>query len=410
MPQNQSIKERIKIVLLEGVHPEAEAILRSQGYTNVEYHKTSFSGSELIKVLKDAHFVGIRSRTNLSNDVFQQCPHLKAIGCFCIGTNQVDLNSAREHGVAVFNAPYSNTRSVAEITIALSVMLMRGIAEKNSKAHKGEWIKSAKDSFEVRGKKLGIVGYGNIGTQVSVLASGMGMHVYYYDIETKLAHGNSRSCGSLKELLEISDIVSLHVPETPETKNMINTETLGYMKDGSFLINYARGTVVDIDALCQALESKKILGAALDVFPVEPKSNTEEFISPLRKYENVILTPHIGGSTQESQVNIGREVSEKLIAYSDTGSTTGSVNFPQVSLPQQRSAHRILHIHENTPGVLGSINTLFKKHSINIEGQYLQTKENTGYVVIDIAEYKNSETLLSELKEIPGTIQARILY
>lgn len=403
-------KDNIKIVLLEGVEPKAVEMFANAGYQNVEYISTALSGDALIEKISDAHFIGIRSRTNITKEVLQKCKKLKAIGCFCIGTNQVDLQSAASRGVVVFNAPFANTRSVAEATIALCVMLMRGLSEKNLKAHRGEWQKSAKNSFEVRGKKLGIVGYGNIGTQVSMLASGMGMHVQYYDTQNKLRHGNAQQCDSLKDLLETSDIVSLHVPETPETKHLINSQTLAMMKDGSFLINYARGTVVDIDALIVALDSGKILGAALDVFPIEPKSNTDEFISPLRGYDQVIMTPHIGGSTQEAQQNIGAEVVEKLIKYSDNGSTDSAVNFPEVSLPSTIKGHRILHIHENKPGILSQINAIFQLHEINIQGQYLQTNDSIGYVVMDISTKGYSPKVLTELKKIEGTKIARILY
>ncbi len=402
-------KSKIRFLLLEGVHQSAINALKKAGYTNIEYHKSSLPEAELLEKIADAHFVGIRSRTQLTREVFEAANKLLAVGCFCIGTNQVDLQAATEKGVAVFNAPYSNTRSVAELVIAEAILLMRGIPQRNAMAHRGEWLKTADNSFEIRGKKLGIIGYGSIGSQLSVLAEGLGMKVYFYDIVTKLPLGNATQIDNMKELLGMCDVISLHVPETAATKDMINAETLSFMKQGSVLINAARGTVVDIDALCEALQSKKLLGAAIDVFPVEPKSNNEEFISPLRAFDNVILTPHVGGSTLEAQENIGIEVGEKLAIYSDTGTSITSVNFPEVALPAHPNNHRLLHIHQNVPGVLSEINQIFSDNNINICGQYLQTNDKIGYVVIDVnKEY--SDLALEKLKTVKGTIRCRVLF
>lgn len=402
-------KGKIKILLLEGVHQSAIDTLHAQGYTNIESHTGSLPEEELLERIADAHFVGIRSRTQLTEKVFDAAEKLVAVGCFCIGTNQVDLRAATERGVAVFNAPYSNTRSVAELVLAEAIMLLRGIPEKNAVAHRGGWQKTAKNSYEIRGKKLGIIGYGSIGSQLSILAEGLGMEVYYYDVITKLQLGNSTQVGSLNELLGMCDIVSLHVPESASTKNMMGKAQFDAMKQGSILINAARGTVVDIDALCDALSSKKLLGAAIDVFPVEPRTNNDEFISPLREFDNVILTPHVGGSTMEAQMNIGYEVAEKLVRYSDNGSSITSVNFPEVALPEHTNAHRLLHVHRNVPGVLSKINNVFSENGINISGQFLQTNEKVGYVVIDVdADY--SEVALQKLGEIEGTIRCRRLF
>ena len=402
-------KGKIKILLLEGVHQSAIDTLHAQGYTNIESHTGSLPEDELLERIADAHFVGIRSRTQLTEKVFDAAEKLVAVGCFCIGTNQVDLRAATERGVAVFNAPYSNTRSVAELVLAEAIMLLRGIPEKNAVAHRGGWQKTAKNSYEIRGKKLGIIGYGSIGSQLSILAEGLGMEVYYYDVITKLQLGNSTQVGSLNELLGMCDIVSLHVPESASTKNMMGKAQFDAMKQGSILINAARGTVVDIDALCDALSSKKLLGAAIDVFPVEPRTNDDEFISPLREFDNVILTPHVGGSTMEAQMNIGYEVAEKLVRYSDNGSSITSVNFPEVALPEHTNAHRLLHVHRNVPGVLSKINNVFSENGINISGQFLQTNEKVGYVVIDVdADY--SEVALQKLGEIEGTIRCRRLF
>ncbi|VUD51501.1 D-3-phosphoglycerate dehydrogenase [Thalassocella blandensis] len=402
-------KDKIKFVLLEGVHQSAVESLKNAGYTNVDYCETALTGDELKARLQDAHFVGLRSRTQLTRDVFESCSKLIAVGCFCIGTNQVDLKAAQEYGVAVFNAPFSNTRSVAELVIAEAILLLRGIPEKNAGCHRGEWKKSAKGSFEIRGKTLGLIGYGSIGSQISVLAESLGMNVIFYDVVTKLVLGNAYQCKSLNELFGKADIVSLHVPETPDTKNMIGEKELAAMKPGSILINASRGTVVDIEALSQALASNHLAGAAIDVFPVEPKSNSDEFVSPLREFDNVFLTPHIGGSTMEAQENIGYEVAEKLVKYSDNGTTLSSVNFPEVALPAHRNVHRLLHVHHNAPGVLSAINRILSENNINIAGQYLQTNESVGYVVIDV-DSQYSETALEKLKEVSGTIRCRVLF
>jgi D-3-phosphoglycerate dehydrogenase len=341
--------------------------------------------------------------------VFEAAKKLVAVGCFCIGTNQVDLKAATSKGVAVFNAPFSNTRSVAELVIAEAILLLRGVAQKNAAAHRGEWQKSAANSFEIRGKKLGIVGYGNIGMQLGVIAEGLGMQVQFFDVTNKLPMGNARQVGSLKQLLASSDVVSLHVPENRSTEGMIGAPELGAMKPGSILINASRGTVVDIDALAQYLESGHLGGAGIDVFPVEPRSNDDEFVSPLRRFDNTFLTPHIGGSTIEAQENIGMEVAEKLARYSDNGTSTSSVNFPEVALPTHEGSHRLLHIHHNTPGIMGAINRVFSDNNVNVAAQFLQTNEAMGYVVIDIdAEY--SDMALSRLAGIEGTIRCRVLF
>lgn len=402
-------KDRIKILLLEGLHQSAVDTLESNGYNNIEYIKTSLSEDELIKKIADVHFIGIRSRTQLTAKVIDAAQKLVAVGCFCIGTNQVDLDATQARGIPVFNAPFSNTRSVAELALGQIILLLRGIPSKNAKAHRGEWQKSAVDSYEARGKTLGIIGYGHIGTQLSILAEHLGMRVQFYDIEDKLVLGNSTQVKTLNQLLKTSDVISLHVPETPETQNMIGTKQLAMMKDGAILMNAARGTVIDIDALAEALESGKLNGAAIDVFPVEPKSNNEEFISPLRKFDNVILTPHVGGSTQEAQQNIGVEVAGKLAKYSDNGSTLSAVNFPEVSLPEHTDRSRLLHIHINAPGVLTQINQAFAAQNINIAAQYLQTSENIGYVVIDV-ETDDADEAFVQLTKIDGTIKTRILH
>jgi D-3-phosphoglycerate dehydrogenase len=401
-------KDKIKILLLEGLHPSSFEALTAAGYTNIEMVKTSLSGPELIEKIKDAHFVGIRSRTNLTADVLEAAHKLVAIGCFCIGTNQVDLQAAQRLGIPVFNAPFSNTRSVAELVLGEILLLLRGVPEKNAKAHRGEWIKSADHSYEARGKNLGIIGYGHIGIQLSIIAETLGMHVYYYDIESKLSLGNATQIPTLSELLAISDIVSLHVPETPQTKNMLGAEQIKAMKPGSLLINASRGSVVDIDALVEALKSGHVAGAAIDVFPSEPKSNKEEFYSPLREFDNVLLTPHVGGSTQEAQENIGIEVASKLAKYSDNGSTLSAVNFPEVALPSHSGASRLMHIHNNQPGVLNQINQAFAEESINVAAQYLQTKESIGYVVIDVVS-SQTDKAIERLKQIDGTIRVRTL-
>lgn len=398
-----------KILLLEGVHPDTVGLLENNSF-EVERTLDCLPDEELIEKIKDISFIGIRSRTQLTKKILDAAPKLEAIFCFCIGTNQVDTAYAEQLGIPVFNSPFSNTRSVAELVLAIIVFLMRGIPQKNMAAHKGEWQKSAKNAYEVRRKKLGIIGYGNIGAQLSVLASGMGIHVYYYDIANKLPIGNSAKLDSLNELLEKSDIVSLHVPETEETKNMMNRETFAKMKDGSYLINHSRGHVVDIDALMANLDSGKILGAALDVFPVEPTGIEEEFISPLRKYDNVILTPHIGGSTVEAQEKIGIDSVENITKFSHFGSTEGAVNFPEVSLPMvKENMSRIIHIHENMPGIMQKVNQVIYSHDMNVQVQWLQTNSNIGYAVLDLQKIENPEQVLQELNEIDGTISSRII-
>ncbi|NRQ41338.1 phosphoglycerate dehydrogenase [Rheinheimera sp. YQF-2] len=401
-------KDKIKILLLEGLHQSAVQSFKNQGYSNIEYLKTSLPEDELIERIKDAHFIGIRSRTQLTEKVLDAAGKLVAIGCFCIGTNQVDLTAALKRAIPVFNAPFSNTRSVAELVLGEIIMLLRGIPQRSAAAHRGEWQKTANNSFEARGKTLGIIGYGHIGTQLSIMAENIGMRVQFYDIEDKLVLGNASQV-NFGTLLKTSDVITLHVPETPQTKNMIGEAELELMKPGSILINASRGTVVDIDALTEALRSKKLAGAAIDVFPTEPKGNDEEFISPLREFDNVILTPHIGGSTQEAQENIGFEVAGKLVKYSDNGSTLSAVNFPEVSLPEHKGRSRLLHIHKNQPGVLTKINEAFAKHNINIAGQYLQTNADIGYVVIDI-DSDDVEQALNELRAIPATLRARVLH
>lgn len=402
-------KSKIRILLLEGVHQSALDNFERAGYSNIEYLKTSLPEAELKAKVADAHFIGIRSRTQLTEEIFEAAQKLIAVGCFCIGTNQVNLQAALERGIPVFNAPFSNTRSVAELVLAESILLLRGIPEKNAVCHRGGWQKTAANSFEIRGKTLGIVGYGNIGSQLSVIAESLGMKVIFHDVVTKLPLGNATQVGSLDELLHQADIVTLHVPETAATKYMFGKEQLAQMKPTSILINAARGTVVDIDALADTLRDKRILGAAIDVFPVEPRGNDEEFVSPLREFDNVILTPHVGGSTLEAQVNIGQEVSEKFIKYSDNGSTISAVNFPEVALPLHDDVHRILHIHENVPGVLTNINTVFSTNNINICSQFLQTNEKIGYVVMDV-DKAQSELALEKLREIKGTIRCRVLF
>ncbi|PJG59521.1 phosphoglycerate dehydrogenase [Aeromonas cavernicola] len=402
-------KDKIKVLLLEGVHPNTVETFRAAGYTSVEYLKTSLSEEALIERIRDVHFVGLRSRTQLTEKVLDAASKLVAIGCFCIGTNQVNLDAAQLRGIPVFNAPFSNTRSVAELVLGEILLLIRGIPEKNAKCHRGVWEKLANRAVEARGKKLGIIGYGHIGTQLGIIAESIGMKVYYYDIENKLSLGNATQVPTLAELLNMSDVISLHVPETPSTKDLIGAEQLRMMKPGAIFINASRGTVVDIDALADVIKSGHLSGAAIDVFPVEPTSNDEEFLTPLRGLDNVILTPHIGGSTQEAQENIGLEVANKLVKYSDNGSTLSAVNFPEVSLPGHKGSSRLLHIHRNQPGVMNQINQIFAEEGINISGQYLQTSSQIGYVVIDV-ETEHSEKALAKLKEINGTIRARILH
>ncbi|MGL5292386.1 MAG: phosphoglycerate dehydrogenase [Aeromonas sp.] len=402
-------KDNIKVLLLEGVHPNAVETLRRAGYTNVTHFKTSLSEEALIAQIRDVHLIGVRSRTQLNEQVLQAANKLMAIGCFCIGTNQVALEAAQIRGIPVFNAPFSNTRSVAELVLGEILLLLRGIPQKNAKCHRGVWEKLANQAVEARGKTLGIIGYGHIGTQLGILAESIGMKICYYDIEHKLSLGNAMQVPTLEALLRGADVVSLHVPETAATYQMIAREQLELMKPGAILINAARGSVVDIEALTDALIRGHLSGAAIDVFPIEPSSNDEAFMSPLRGLENVILTPHIGGTTQEAQENIGLEVANKLIKYSDNGSTLSAVNFPEVSLPGHTGASRLLHIHHNRPGMMKQINQIFADEGVNIAGQYLQTSSHIGYVVIDI-ETPHSEKVLARLKGIDGTIRARILH
>ncbi|HWX67327.1 MAG TPA: phosphoglycerate dehydrogenase [Rhodanobacter sp.] len=404
-------RQDIKVLLLEGVSASAVENFKRAGYSQVEVHAKSLPEDELKQRISDAHIVGIRSRTQLTPDVLAQAKRLIAVGCFCIGTNQVDLDAARKLGVPVFNAPYSNTRSVAELVIAEAIMLLRGIPQKNALCHRGGWTKSAAGSYETRDKVLGIVGYGHIGTQVGVLAESLGMRVIFHDIETKLSLGNARAVSSLDELLERADVVTLHVPETPATQLMIRREQLVKMRAGTMLINASRGSVVDIDALAAALRDGHLAGAAVDVFPLEPKGNDDAFVSPLVGMENVILTPHIGGSTLEAQDNIGIEVASKLIRYSDNGSTLSAVNFPEVTLPEHPHSRRLLHIHRNVPGMLSRINELFSAGNINIDAQFLQTDSEVGYVVIDVsADAQQANVLKEQLAAIPGTLRSRVLY
>jgi D-3-phosphoglycerate dehydrogenase len=402
-------KDKIRFLLLEGVHQTALDELHSHGYTNIDYRKTALDEDALIEAIKDVHFVGIRSRTQITAKVLDAATKLSAIGCFCIGTNQVDLDGALERGIPVFNAPYSNTRSVAELVLAQTILLLRGIPEKNALVHRGGWSKSAEGSFEARGKTLGIVGYGSIGSQLSVLAESLGMKVIYFDVVTKLPLGNARQVATMDELLATSEVVSLHVPQLPSTNNMMAAEQFAEMKKGSIFINAARGTCVVIDDLAAAIESKHLGGAAIDVFPKEPKANDEEFLSPLRKYDNVILTPHIGGSTLEAQANIGLEVADKFVRYSDSGATITAVNFPEVSIPKQEGTHRLLHIHKNVPGVLSAVNSLFAENNINIVAQSLMTKGDIGYLVMDVAG-SDSSLAFEKLQGVVGTMRVRVLY
>ncbi len=410
MSQQLSLeKEKIRFLLLEGVHQNALDVLKANGYTNIEYLKTALDEDALIEKIRDVHFLGIRSRTNVTQKVLDAAEKLIAIGCFCIGTNQVALDAAMERGIPVFNAPYSNTRSVAELVLAETILMLRGIPEKNFLVHRGGWSKSAEGSYEARGKTLGIVGYGSIGSQLSVLAEALGMKVIYNDVVAKLPLGNARQVASLDDLLAQADVVSLHVPENASTKNMMRAEQFAKMKKGSLFLNAARGTCVDIDALAEAIKSGHIGGAAVDVFPKEPKANGEEFISPLRGLDNVILTPHIGGSTQEAQANIGLEVAEKFVSYSDSGATVTAVNFPEVAIPQQEGTHRLLHIHRNIPGVLSAVNQMFASHNINICAQSLMTKGDIGYLVMDVDD-DDSAIALEKLQGDEGTLRVRVLY
>lgn len=402
-------KEKINILLLENISETAVNLFKNAGYANVTRLSGALSEEDLIKQIKDVHLLGIRSKTKVTKAVLEAATKLQAIGCFCIGVNQVDLKSATSHGVAVFNAPYSNTRSVAELVIAASIFLIRRIPDKNKAAHEGIWKKESMGSFELRGKTLGIIGYGNIGSQVSVLAEGLGMKVIFFDVITKLPLGNAHRAATLKEVLERADIVTLHVPETKQTKNIINAENLAYAKKGSILINYARGEVVDLPALRKAMEDGIVSGAALDVYPVEPEKNGERFETPLQGMSNVILTPHIGGSTEEAQTNIGEDVSDKLFHYLENGVTIGSHTVPELNLPLQEHTHRILHIHNNVPGVLSEINTVLSANKVNILAQYLKTNEEIGYVVLDVNQ-QISQKATELLREVKETIKVRMLY
>ena len=402
-------KEKINILFLENISDTAVKHFNASGYANVKKINAALSEVELITAIKDVHLLGIRSKTQITKKILDAAQKLQAIGCFCIGVNQVDLKAATKNGVVVFNAPYSNTRSVAELVIGASIMLIRKIVDKNKAAHEGIWLKEASGSYELRGKTLGIIGYGNIGKQVSVLAESIGMKVIFYDVETRLPLGNAENRKSLKEVVSKSDIVTLHVPELVSTKNLINKKTLSCFKQGSILINYARGEVVDLDALRKSLLDGNLSGAAVDVFPVEPDKNGDHFSSPLQGLSNVLLTPHIGGSTQEAQHNIGDDVSSKLFNYLEKGISTGSHSIPELSLPPQEGTHRILHIHNNVPGVLSEINTQLSKHKINILGQYLKTNDTIGYVVLDVN--KNlSKNALELLRKVKATIKVRMLY
>jgi D-3-phosphoglycerate dehydrogenase / 2-oxoglutarate reductase len=402
-------KEKISILLLENISKTAIDIFENADYITIKKLNGALSEAELIKEIKGVHLLGIRSKTTITKVVLQAAPKLQAIGCFCIGTNQVDMLAAMEHGVAVFNAPYSNTRSVAELVIGASIMLVRKVLDKNTAAHNKIWQKDAAGSNELRGKTMGLIGYGNIGSQVSVLAEALGMKVIFYDIETKLPLGNANACKSLKELLQKADVVSLHVPENASTENLINKNNIAYFKNTAVLINYARGTVVDLQIAAKAIKNKQLAGIAVDVFPVEPEKNGDSFESPLQNLPNVLLTPHIGGSTVEAQNNIGEDVATKLLQYLEKGITTGSHSMPALALPLHEGAHRILHIHHNVPGVLSEINTVLSKNKINIVGQYLKTNDSIGYVVLDIDKNlsKNAVELLRKVKE---TIKVRLLF
>ena len=405
-------KDKIHVLLLEGIHDTAEAVFREAGYTQIERRSGAVQGDELAEALDGVYFLGIRSRTHVTPEVLAQADRLVGIGAFCIGTDQIALDAAARQGIAVFNAPYSNTRSVAELVLAEAILLLRGVPEKNALAHRGIWAKSASGANEARGKTLGVVGYGNIGAQLSVLAEALGMRVLFYDVAARLPLGNARFASSLDELLAEADVVTLHVPDTPQTRGLIGAAELAQMREGAVLLNASRGSVVDLDALAASLQNGHLRGAAVDVFPKEPKSKEEAFESPLQGIDRALLTPHVGGSTEEAQVNIGREVAGKLVRYSDNGSTESSVNLPEVSLPVHGSAHRFLHVHENRPGVMSAINRVVSEAGANVVGQYLQTRGETGYVVTDVddANAPESEALLAALREVPGTIRARVLF
>jgi len=402
-------KEKVNILFLENISDAAVKRFSGAGYTSVKKLPKALSESDLIREIEDVHLLGIRSKTQITEKVLKAAKKLQAIGCFCIGVNQVDLKNATKNGIAVFNAPYSNTRSVAELVIGASIMLIRRIPDKSKFAHEGIWMKESKGSYELRGKTMGIIGYGNIGTQVSVLAEAMGMKVVYFDIETKLPLGNALPKKSIKDLVSVSDIVTIHVPDTDQTRLMINKNVIKQIKKGAILLNYARGEVVDLEALARALENGDLAGAGVDVYPLEPEKNGDKFSTPLQHLPNVLLTPHIGGSTEEAQANIGDDVSNKLFQYLEMGITTGSHTIPELSLPQHPDTHRILHIHYNVPGVLSDINTRLSSHHINILAQYLKTNDDIGYVVLDVNK-KLSAQAIGLLKEVKNTIKTRLLY
>jgi len=412
MPDNKPTsypKEKISILFLENISDTAIKQFREAGYTDIRKLSGALSEEQLIQEVKNVHILGIRSKTQITRKILEHASKLQAIGCFCIGVNQVDLKAASQQGVVVFNAPYSNTRSVAELVIGASIMLIRRIPDKNNAAHNSIWMKEARGSYELRGKTLGIIGYGNIGSQVSVLAESLGMRVIFYDIATRLPLGNAESRRNLKEVVSKADVITLHVPDTQQTKNMINKTLLKHFKKGSILLNYARGEVVDIEALAKSLEDGHLGGAAIDVFPWEPEKNGDKFTTPLQGLPNVLLTPHIGGSTEEAQQNIGQDVSHKLFHYLEMGISTGSHSIPELSLPPQEGTHRILHIHKNVPGVLSSINTTLSKNNINILAQYLKTNDEIGYVVLDI-DKKISTQALQLLRQVKDTVKVRLLY
>jgi D-3-phosphoglycerate dehydrogenase len=402
-------KEKIKIMLLENVHQVAVEKFHAAGYKQVIHLKKALDEHELIKAIEQVHILGIRSKTQVSSNVLRNAKKLQSVGCFCIGTNQVNMQDATGKGIAVFNAPYSNTRSVAELVIGASIMLIRKVLEKNQAAHQGFWFKQSDGSRELRGKTMGIIGYGNIGSQLSVLAEALGMKVLYYDIESKLPLGNAFACSSLKELLQKSDLVTLHVPELPTTKNLITKNQLRWMKPGSILINYSRGEVVDLDALAKSLQDGHIAGAAIDVFPIEPEKNGDQFSCPLQGIPNVLLTPHIGGSTEEAQFHIGADVADKMLQYLETGNTYGSLTIPPLLMPAQEGTHRILHIHKNVPGVMSQLNQILSDHKVNILGQYLKTNEKIGYAVLDVNK-KINPSVISALNKEKEAIRVRLLY
>ena len=402
-------RSKIKILLLENISDSAVEELKASGYAEIKRLSGALSEADLIKEIKGVHILGIRSKTRVTAKVLERADKLLAVGAFCIGVNQIDLKTATEKGIAVFNAPHANTRSVAELVIGLCVVLIRKIADKNTAAHRGVWLKDATGAFELRGKTLGIIGYGNIGSQVSVMAEALGMNVVYYDVLTKLPHGNAKQIRGLKELLRQSSIVTLHVPSDATTRGMINAETLAAMPKSAMLLNYSRGDVVDLDALKSAIETGAVGGAAIDVFPVEPEKNGDAFSSGLQNLPNVILTPHVGGSTEEAQANIGLDVTAKLINYTELGTSSGSHTVPELNLPPQAATHRILHIHENIPGVLGEINSKLSASGINILGQYLKTNDQIGYVILDI-DTKLSREAFEILRQVRGTIKTRMVY